>query len=85
MISYYKKTDYLFIDFIFKRFSPDDTYPVFKEMEKQQLPVHYITEDSKIYNKYCYQIKNCLKIIPLNQKLFKQYGDFLEKYIISFS
>ena len=41
----YKKPEYLFIDFIFKTFSPDDTYPVFKLMEKQGLPVHYITED----------------------------------------
>ena len=77
----YKKTEYLFIDFIFKTFSPDDTYPVFKSMEKQKLPVHYITEDSNIYNKYCKGKKKCLTIIPVNGIIFKKYGDFLEKYV----
>ena len=77
----YKKTEYLFIDFIFRTFSPDDTYPVFKSMEKQGLPVHYITEDSNIYNKYCKEKKKCLTIIPVDGIIFKKYGDFLEKYL----
>ena len=80
----YKKTDYLFIDFIFKIYSPDDTYPVFKEMKKQGLPVHYITEKENIYKIFCYKIKKCLTIIPVNSSLFKRYGDFLEKYLLLF-
>ena len=77
----YNKTDYIFIDFIFSDKSFDDTYPIFQEMEKQNLPVHYITEDKNIYNEYCYQIENCLKIIPINKKTYFFHGIFLEKYL----
>ena len=55
----YYKTDYLFVDFIFKDKSSDDIYPVFKEMEKENLPVHYVTEFENIYNEYCHQNKEC--------------------------
>ena len=78
----YKKTDYLFIDFIFAKLPFDDTYPLFKEMIKQNLPVHYLTEKSEIYNEYCNNEINCLSVIKTNKENFiKYYGDFLEKYI----
>ena len=76
----YKKTDYLFIDFIFRIMPPDDTYPVFEKMKRKHFPVHYITERKDIYNKYCYNIKNCLTIILINEKAYSNYGDSLEKY-----
>ena len=76
----YKKTDYLFIDFIFKEFGEDDTYPVFKEMAKDK-STHYLTEKSEIYNKYCFNKKKCLKIIPMDKILYNLYGDFIEKYL----
>ena len=77
----YKKTDYLFMDFIFIELSSDDVYPVFKRMEKQNLPVHYITENTEIYNRFCYQNKQCLKIIPVNKINYTINGDFLESYL----
>ena len=40
----YKKTDYLFADFISAKLSSDDVYPIFEEMMKSHLPVHYLTE-----------------------------------------
>ena len=37
----YSKTDCLFIDFI-------NAFPIFKEMLKENLPVHYLTEWQEI-------------------------------------
>ena len=76
----YKKTDYLFIDFIFKELSEDDTYPVFKEMGNDKT-AHFITEKTEIYKKYCSNKKKCLKIIYMDRILYKLYGDFIEKYL----
>ena len=53
----YSKTDYLFIDFILNDLSSDDAFPIFKEMIKENMPAHYLTESSDIYNKYCSGIK----------------------------
>lgn len=78
----YKKSDFLFVDFIYSKYPPDDTFPVFKQMDKQRFPVHYITERKDIYNEYCLKIKKCLKIIQVNSKIYYNYGDFLEKYLI---
>ena len=80
----YRKTDFLFIDFIFKEYSSDDVYPIFEEMEKANLPVHYITEKNNIYIKYCKNQKKCLTIILVNKKNYIMNGDFLEKYITLF-
>lgn len=77
----YNKTDYLLADFIFVDKSFDDTYPIFQEMEKRNLPVHYVTEGKSIYNKYCYQNEKCLKIIPFSLKSYIRFGDFLENYL----
>ena len=80
----YNKTDYLFIDFIFANMPTDDTYPVFKEMIKQKLPAHYVTEKKSIYNEYCNNTKQCLTIIYVNRNIYNNYGDFLQKYLILF-
>ena len=76
----YQKDNYLFVDFIFKEYSPDDTFPVFKEMLKEGFSVHYITEDINIYNKYC-NISKCLTILLINWDIYFKYGDFIEKYL----
>jgi hypothetical protein len=83
-INVYNKTDFLFIDYIFKDQSSDDTYPVFQIMEKQGFPVHYITEKKDIYNKYCFKFKynECQEIITLDKESYSLYGDFLEKYLL---
>ena len=48
----YPKTDYIFVDFIFNSLTSDDVYPLFQEMEKQNYPVHYLTENKNIIKKY---------------------------------
>ena len=77
----YKKTDFLFIDFIFNEYSSDDAYPVFQEMIRQSLPAHYITENIDIYTKYCGNEAKCLTIIYVNINNYTLNGDFLEKYL----
>ena len=72
----YKKNDYLFVDFI-GGYNNDDTFPIFKQMIKQNLSAHYMTVKNDIYNEYCNGKKNCLTIIK-NDVI---NGDFLEKYL----
>ena len=79
----YNKTDYLFCDFILNEYSSDDTYPVFQEMINQNLPVHYLTQNINIYNKYCELNNNCLSVIFLFNTTMID-GDFLEKYLTIF-
>ena len=76
----YPKTDYLFVDFIFKDLTSDDAYPIFEEMEKRNYPVHYITEHEEIYKKYCKGKKICSKIIKLGED-YDNYADFFEKHL----
>ena len=76
----YQKTDYLFIDFIFSDLSSDDVFPVFREMEKQKFPVHYITEKLNIYEHY-FKKNNSLAILKVRNKMKPIDGDFLEKYL----
>ena len=80
----YKKTHYLFADFIFSEYSSDDTYPVFQKMINLSLPAHYITEKIDIYNQYCNNNNFCNKIILVNKYNFVINGDFLEKYLTIF-
>ena len=77
----FKKSDYLFIDFIFAELSSDDAYPVFREMEKRNFPVHYLTEKTDIYNEHCLNKTECLSVIKVNRDNFTLNGDFLEKYL----
>ena len=76
----YPKTDYLFVDFIFEDLTSDDAYPIFEEMEKQNYPVHYITEHKDIYEKHCKDKSICSKIIKLG-KDYDNYADFIEKHL----
>ena len=81
----YEKTDYLFVDLYFKEIPPDDTYPVFREMAKQNFPVHYMTERPEIYDEYCNNTqKLCLKVIKVNRDNYTMTGDFLENYLEMF-
>ena len=78
----YKKTDFLFIDFIFKELSSDDVFPIFKEMLSQNRPVHYLTEKISMYQEYNYN--HNLPIILVNRKNYTIDGDFIEKYLSLF-
>ena len=77
----YSKTDYLFVDFIFSDLASDDVYPIFEEMEKQNYPVHYITEKYNIYKKFCDNTFECLTIISITKENYYNCGDFLQKYL----
>ena len=77
----YRKTDYLFIDFIFADLSSDDVYPIFKKMYKQNLPVHYLTEKIDIYNEYCKHTQDCLIILHVKKEKNPINSQFLEKYL----
>lgn len=77
----YPKTDYIFADFIFNYLSFDDTYPIFQEMKRQNYPVHYLTENKKIIEKYCSSIGDCESIIYVNIPKYINYHEAIEKYL----
>ena len=80
----YKKTDYLFVDFIFQEYGYDDTFPVFSEMMKQNHSVHYLTENTAILDKYCNGKQKCEPILYVNRGNYTINGDFVEKYFTLF-
>ena len=80
----YNKTDYLFIDFIFSELSSDDAFPVFKEMFKQNLPVHYMTENIDILKEFCSYKNKCSIIIYVNKYNYTINGEFIEKHFSLF-
>ena len=53
-------------------------------MEKQNYPVHYITEKIDIYQIYCKKKSKCLKVLQITRKNYFKIGDVLEKYLIIF-
>ena len=77
----YKKSDFLLMDFIFKKFSSDDVYPIFEEMINNNLNAHYITEKKEIYEKYCQKKKICDLVIDVDVKNTKINDEFLEKHL----
>ena len=77
----YNKEHYFFLDFILSDYSSDDVFPIFKTMLKDKKPVHYMTENSQLYNEYCYKKTNCFDIIYVNKQNFTINGNFLEKYL----
>ena len=77
----YKKNDSLLIDFIFKRYSSDDVYPIFEGMIKKKINAHYLTEKEEIYDKYCQKNKYCDLVLPADEINYKIYDDFLEKHL----
>ena len=80
----YKKTNYVFMDFVKADLSSDDTYPVFTQMLKMGEPVHYITGNLEIYKEHCGEDIYCKSILLAPKELKPIYGDFLEKYIFVF-
>ena len=76
-VNLYNKINYLFVDFIFHNIPSDDTYPIFKQMIKLNIPPHFVFQNKNIYNEYCNGIEDCLTIIPINKTIYLNYGDFL--------
>ena len=77
----YKKNDFLLMDFILKKYTSDDVYPIFEEMINNNLNAHYLTENEEIYKKYCYDKKYCNLVILVNKMTYKINENFLEKYL----
>jgi len=77
----YEKTDFFLMDFIFKKYSADDVYPIFEEMINQNLRAHYYTEKEEIYNEYCQNEKYCDVIVHADEKNYKINDEFLEKHL----
>ena len=75
----YKKTDFLLMDFILKRYSSDDVYPIFEEMINNNLSAHYITENEDIYKKYCHKKEYCDIVIYADENNYQINDDFLER------
>jgi CDP-glycerol glycerophosphotransferase (TagB/SpsB family) len=73
----YNKTHYILGDFLSSFFTYDDAYPVFKEMLKRNMSVHYLTQRREIFMEYCKYNSLCQVII----KDIRMNGDFLEKYL----
>ena len=77
----YKKTDFLLMDFILKKYTSDDVYPIFEGMIKRKLNAHYLTEKTEIFKKYCSNKKFCNSIIYVKRSGYKINDDFLEKHL----
>jgi len=73
----YNKTHYILGDFLHDGFSYDDAYPIFKEMLRRNMSVHYLTQRRDIFREYCKYNNLCQVII----KDIYMNGDFLEKYL----
>ena len=76
----YKKTYYLFADFMKENIAPGDAYFVFREMIKQNMSAFYLTERKDIYKEYYDKTKKFQKIIPIINKQYRITGNILEKY-----
>ena len=77
----YNKTDHLLADFLVKSRSADYAFPVFKEMLRQNMKAHYMTEKPEIIKEYCKGENPCLKIVKYIDGNIDIDGDFLEKNI----
>ena len=77
----YPKTDYLFVDFIFKELPSDDTFPVFQKMIEINYPAHYVTNKKTIYEQYCNNTNHCSTIINVDRHSYHYVADFIEKYL----
>ena len=75
----YNKTDHLLADFFVKSRCADHSFPVFKEMLRQNMKVHYMTEKPEIIKKYCEGENPCLKIVKVINGNIEIDGDFLRK------
>ena len=77
--SYINKTDYLLADFSLPETAPCEAFLVFKEMIKQNLNAHYITQRDDIFKKY--NNLNLYNNFPIIYGPTYINGDFLEKYL----
>jgi hypothetical protein len=77
----YNKTDYLLADFLFRDRAPGDAFLIFKEMLRENISAHYVTERKDIYNDYLGYKRESLKVIQIKNNQYNITGDTLEKYL----
>ena len=77
----YNKTDYLLADFLYGNRAPGDAFLIFKEMIRENMSAHYVTERKDIYNDYLGNKRESLKVIQIKNKQYNITGDTLEKYL----
>ena len=77
----YNKTDYLLADFLYGNRAPGDAFIIFKEMLRENISAHYVTERKDIYNDYLGYKRESLKVIQIKNKHYNITGDTLEKYL----
>jgi hypothetical protein len=66
-------------------YSSDDTYPVFEEMIKKKMDVHYLDGKEFIYKKFCEHEKYCLKVLHIIKVfMFIKNNNQKKKLIIYF-
>jgi len=76
---YINKTDYLLADFSLPETAPGESFILFKEMIKQNLNAHYMTQREDIFKEY--NDFNLYKNTPILYGPTFIDGDFLEKYL----
>ena len=77
----YRKSHYLLSDFFDENIESSDAFPIFKEMIKHNLKVHYLTMSTLIYNQFCLNNIKCNKNLKIIYGIRKINGDVLEKYL----
>ena len=76
----YPKTHYLLSDFFNEDIESSEAFPVFQEMLKRNLNVHYITMSWEIYERFCLNDKICQKELQLIYGIKAINGNILEKF-----
>ena len=68
------------MDFILKKYSSDDVYPIFEKMINKKLNAHYLTAKEEIFTNYCLNKKMCDSIILVKENEYKINDNFLERH-----
>ena len=77
----YPKTHYFLSDFFDENIESSEAFPVFQEMVKRNLKVHYMTMSWEIYSQYCLNNKKCTKNLQIIYGIKTINGDILEKFL----
>ena len=76
----YPKTHYLLSDFFDENIESSEAFPIFQEMLKRNIKVHYITMSWEIYNKFYLSNKESQKELLIIYGVQKINGNILEKF-----
>ena len=77
----YPKNHYLLSDFFDENIESSEAFPIFHEMIKRKLKIHYITLSWEIYSKFCLNNKKCTKNLQIIYGVKTINGDMLEKFL----